>query len=96
MSNNRYQQLDFSDPENLPSEGMRGFQALCNLAKELGFVDPLHNGTLSDGSCIGDLMCFLEDNPGAIQAIYRWTAENYEAELEEMRPEEEYEEEERR
>jgi len=38
----------------------------------------------NDGSCVGDLMCFLEDNPGAIRAIYEWVDSEYEEELLEM------------
>ena len=78
MANDRF---DFSHPEQLPTEGNRGFRALCGLAAALGAKDPCHQLINNDGSCVGDLMCFFEDNPGAIQAVYDWVEKNYESEL---------------
>ena len=76
--------FDFSQPCHLPTEGNRGFRALCGLAAALGAKDPCHQLLNNDGSCVGDLMCFLEDNPGAIRAIYEWVDSEYEEELLEM------------
>ena len=81
--------FDFSRPGYLPSEGNRGFRALCGLAAALGPKDPCHQLMNNDGSCVGDLICFLEDNPGAIKAIYDWVEEEYEDEIMEMREESE-------
>jgi len=66
--------------ENLRTEGSNGVKDLCGLALHLGSRDPFRQLQNDDGSCVGDLMCFLEDNPGCIGAIYDWISENYEAE----------------
>jgi len=55
-------------------EGSRGFENLCKLTRAIGYRDPLHQMQFRDG-CIGDLMCFFEDNPGAIEAVINWIAE---------------------
>lgn len=69
--------------ENLRTEGSRGVQDLCGLVRHLGSKDPFNQLQNNDGSCVGDLMCFLEDNSGCIEAIYNWISENYEDELNE-------------
>lgn len=73
----------------LPTEGSRGFKALCGLAAKLGYKDPFKQLYNDDGSCVGDLLVFFEDNPGAIGAIYEWVDDNYEEELNEEDNEEE-------
>ena len=65
---------------DLPAEGSRGVMALCRLSRDLGYKDPFNQMRNSDGSCVGDLMIFLEDNPGAIQAIYEWIENNHDEE----------------
>lgn len=50
---------------------------LCNLARKLGYKDPLYQLQNSDGSNVGDLLYFFEDNPGAIEAVIGWAAENH-------------------
>lgn len=57
-------------------EGSKGVSNLCKLVSLLGYKDPQYNGSLSEGGHLGDLMCFLEDNPGAIEAIVTWAEEN--------------------
>lgn len=57
-------------------EGSKGVSNLCKLVSLLGYKDPLWNGQLSEGGYLGDLMCFLEDNSGAIKAIITWAEEN--------------------
>ena len=74
--------MDRKEFEKLSSEGNRGFMDLCRLARGLGYKDELRQMINSDGSCCGDLHCFLQDNPGAIQAIYNWIDENYEDDIE--------------
>jgi len=69
--------LDFSKPLELPTEGTRGFHALCGLARHLGYKDPMYSMQNSDGSTISDLMLFLQDNPGAIQAVFEWVNKNH-------------------
>lgn len=61
---------DFIEQNKLyNNEGSRGVSNLCKIVRAIGYKDPMRNGELSQGGCLGDLMCFLEDNPGAIEAI---------------------------
>lgn len=54
----------------------KNFKALCNLARKLGYNDPYRLLINNDGSCVGDLIKFFEDNPGAIETIIEWAAEH--------------------
>lgn len=61
--------------EGLRCEGNRGFQDLCVLARSVNgpaSVQQLYN---NNGTSVSDLIEFLENNPGAIQAIYNWVEE---------------------
>ena len=64
------------------SEGEEGVRNLARLCSALGYSDPMHFGQF-DGACYGDLINFLEDNSGAVEALLDWIQENYESELEE-------------
>ena len=61
-----------SDIENLKTEGSSGFADLCKLASELGYHDDWGQLQLSNGTYVSDLILFLEDNSGAIAAIYEF------------------------
>ena len=50
-------------------EGRRGLERLCQLVGDLGYRDPQHYGQFTSTACLGNLVMFLEDNPGAIEAI---------------------------
>lgn len=50
---------------------------LCKLANKLGYRDPFQQLINSDGSCVGDLLDFFEDNPGAIEEVINWVADQY-------------------
>lgn len=54
------------------TEGRRGVIALCTLARGLGYKDPQYFGQLTSKAALGDLICFLEDNPGAVLSITEW------------------------
>ena len=56
-------------------EGRRGVERLCQLAGDLGYRDPHHSLQLTRTACVGNLIMFLEDNPGAIEAIVNWVRE---------------------
>ncbi len=56
-------------------EGRRGVVNLCKIAAALGYKDPMYYRQLERGAVLGDLICFLEDNPGAIEAIVEWIHE---------------------
>ncbi len=51
---------------------------LCKLVRKLGYKDPHQQLYNRDGSCIGDLLLFLEDNPGAIDAMTDWISKQKE------------------
>lgn len=77
--------------EMYTNEGRRGVENLCKLARVIGYKDTQYFGQLSNGSSIGDLIEFFEDNSGAIDAVIEWMGtinapewkEAIEAELEE-------------
>ena len=63
----------YIEQENLNrTEGSEGVKNLCQICQSLGYEDKMYFGQLSNGCCIGDLIEFLEDNPGAIGAIVEW------------------------
>jgi len=55
-------------------EGTSGVHNLCRIVNALGYQDEQHFGQFHKG-CYGDLIHFLEDNPGAIEAVYNWICE---------------------
>lgn len=63
-------------------------KGLCKLANQLGYRDPAQQLINSDGSCVGDLLTFFEDNPGAIEAVIEWAADHHGVEDDEMEDEE--------
>lgn len=75
-------------------EGSRGVENLCKLVRAIGYRDSMYRMQFRDG-CIGDLIEFLEDNPGAIESIVTWIGdhdiqewkENLESELPEREEE---------
>lgn len=52
-------------------------KGLCGLARQLGYVDSFHQLANSDGTVVGDFLCFLEDNPGACEAVIDWAFDNF-------------------
>ena len=53
-------------------EGRRGVENLCTLVRALGYKDPQYWGQMSSKACLGDLVMFLEDNPGCMETIHGW------------------------
>lgn len=53
-------------------ETKQTIKGLCGLARKLGYRDPFSQLINDDGSVVGDLLEFLEDNPGACEAILEW------------------------
>ncbi len=68
--------------DDLFNEGSRGIQDLCYLSEAIGYKDKYPQLVLNNGSAVSSLVNFLQDNPGAIQAIYDWVEDNYNLELE--------------
>jgi len=65
----------FIDQEDLHrNEGAKGVQNLCQLVRAMGYKDPMYFGQFTPTASLGDLICFLEDNPGAITAIHDFIA----------------------
>lgn len=56
-------------------EGRRGLINLCKIARAIGYKDPTYYGQLAQGACLGDLTNMIEDNPGIIEAMVSWIAE---------------------
>jgi hypothetical protein len=65
----------FVSQENLSFEGRRGVEALCQIARAIGYKDTQYYGQLTHKAAIGDLMYMLEDNPGMIEAMVTWLGE---------------------
>jgi hypothetical protein len=66
----------YMDQENLHrTEGRRGVENLCQVVRAVGYRDPMYWGQLSNKAAVGDLLLFLEDNPGAIEAMFNWIME---------------------
>lgn len=57
-----------SSIEELPTT----VEGLCNMARRLGYRDPLQQLMNRDGTSVGDFLYFLEDNPAACEAIFNW------------------------
>lgn len=53
------------------NEGRRGVESLCKLVNALGYKDRQYMGQFNGGS-LGDLIEFLEDNSGAVDAVVEW------------------------
>jgi hypothetical protein len=64
---------EFENQEKLDrNEGRTGVKNLCRVVNAIGYQDRLHFGAFSQNSSVGDLIEFLEDNPGCIEAIKEW------------------------
>ena len=61
------------DIENL-NHNVKG---LCHLARSLGYKDPCFQLINNDGSVVGDMLVFFDDNPGAIEAVFDWVLKHH-------------------
>ena len=67
----------FIDQNNLHrTEGEQGIINLCQIAYALGYNDPMYFGQLTHKAKVGDLLEFLKDNSGCVEAIIDWIREN--------------------
>lgn len=75
------------------TEGSIGVKNLAFVTRMLGYKDISYLGQFSPDGSYGDIIEFLEDNPGAISALYEWIEENmnsdWEESLKEYLPEDE-------
>ncbi len=55
-------------------EGSRGVENLCKLVRGIGYRDSMNRMQFA-GGCLGDLLEFFEDNPGAIEAVKTWISD---------------------
>jgi hypothetical protein len=75
------------------TEGETGVKNLCRLTNAIGYKDPQYFGQFAHDGSYGDLIEFLEDNPGAVEAIIDWIGEQDFPEWNEALTEDEDEEE---
>jgi hypothetical protein len=54
------------------TEGETGVKNLCKLVNAMGYSDEFRFGSFEYNGSYGDLITFLEDNPGCIEAIKEW------------------------
>jgi hypothetical protein len=74
----------YMDQEKLyRTEGRKGLENLCQVARAVGYKDPHYQMQLSSKAAVGDLILFLEDNPGAIEAVFNWVREQNSPEFKE-------------
>ena len=64
------------------TEGRRGVEQLCQLTRALGYRDSQYFGQLTSKASLGDLVMFLEDNPGAVEALHTWIRDQNSPEFE--------------
>lgn len=65
------------------TEGTKGVENLCRLVNAMGYVDRRHIGQFAHNGSYGDLIEFLSDNSGCVEAIRRWIEEQDVAEWKE-------------
>jgi hypothetical protein len=74
---------EFEKQEKLhTNEGRRGVENLCRIVRAMGYKDHQNFGQFQ-GGCYGDLIEFLEDNSGCIEAIKEWICDQVSPEWEE-------------
>lgn len=56
------------------NEGRRGVENLCRIVHAMGYSDN-RMGQFHQAGALGDLISFLEDNPGCVEAIKEWIVE---------------------
>lgn len=57
-------------------EGESGVRNLAILCRNLGYYDKNYFGQFSHKASYGDLILFLEDNPGAVECLLDFIREN--------------------
>jgi len=68
---------EFRKVERLNStEGSRGVKNLCRICRAIGYKDDQYFGQFDSKASYGDLIEFLQDNSGAVDAILDWMCEN--------------------
>jgi hypothetical protein len=67
---------EYQNQEKLySSEGRRGVENLCRIVHAMGYRDRQHFGQFHQAGSLGDLIEFLEDNPGCVETIKDWICE---------------------
>lgn len=64
----------FMDQNSIRSfEGRRGVENFAKIVNAIGYSDTINRyGQMRGGACLGDIFVFLEDNPGALEALIEW------------------------
>lgn len=84
--------MEYKELMEKHNEGQRGVENLARLCRVLGYRDPTYFGQFDHDGSYGDLINFLEDNSGAVEAIKEFIQDHYGQEFEEEESEEENEE----
>lgn len=64
---------EFRENEKLhTNEGRRGVENLCRIVHAMGYKDRQYFGQFHQAGSYGDLINFLEDNSGCVEAILEW------------------------
>lgn len=58
------------------NRSIRNSEDLCKLAEDLGYGGFPHQLQNNNGAYVSSLTNFLNDNPGAIEALVEWALEN--------------------
>jgi len=67
---------EYCEQEKLTrNEGESGVRNLCRLLNAMGYKDSMYFGQFHQQGSYGDLINFLEDNSGCVEAIKEWIAE---------------------
>lgn len=74
-------------------DGTKGVENLARLCNGIGYKDTQYFGQFAPDGSYGDLIEFLQDNPGAVEAVVNFIRENASA-YDVPEPEEEDDEEE--
>ncbi len=70
---------------------LRRSEDLCRLVEELDYRHDPKQLQNNNGSYVSSLLHFFDDNPGAMEAVQEWIADNHAEEYEEEEEEEEEE-----
>lgn len=85
MSNSFRETFDeYVEQEGLyRTEGRKGVENLCTIARALGYKDSTYFGQFSPNASFGDFIEFLGDNPGCVAAIHGWIMDQHSPEWQE-------------
>lgn len=69
--------ISLEELQSLRTEGEIAVQDLAKMAEMLGYKEKFGHLQCKNGAYITNFLNFLEDNPGAVEAIHKWVEEFY-------------------